>query len=174
MTYQPRPNSYADKAREQLVAHGEMSAAALADAIDMDDPSIIRNILQIPVREGYFRVEKRDGLMWWSMGDGTPTKPAADDGDDGVDDDPVVQRVVAAGSRPKTEPAKVAAATVKPRAKAAASQPEPTVQAPAPAEEVQFLIERETRLVIAHGGQRLVLNQADLGRLRELIEDVTT
>lgn len=166
MSYQPRTGSVADRAHQMLTARGELSAAALADAIDHDDPGSLMACLAIAINHGYIAKTKRNGLAWYSVGDGVPLKK-----DDEPDDDPVVQRVVAAGSRPKAEPVK-AVAPVKPAAMAAFSMRTKIVQTPVPAaaDGVRFTVERETRLIIEQGDTRMVLGKADVARLREVIE----
>lgn len=121
MTYTPRPDSIADRAHQQLTLQGELSGAALADAIDLDDRGTLQPSLAIALREGYIAKTTREGLNYYRVGDGVPLKPASDD----VDDDPPVQRVVPAKAAPVP-------ATPPPRPKVKAKvKPAKKAQAPA-------------------------------------------
>lgn len=88
--YAPRPGSKAEAAAWAIQAapKGELSTADLADEIDCDSGTIAA-LLAWPLKHGYFARTLREGINWWSMGDGTP--PAAE-----PDDDPPVQRTVPA------------------------------------------------------------------------------
>lgn len=118
MTYAPRPGSVAERAHLQLTVLGELSGAALADAIELDDAKQLAASLTVPLREGYISRVKRDGLWFYRVGDGVPVQPADED----VDDDPPVQRVVPAKAKAPLK------ATEKPKArdpKAVRSSPAP-------------------------------------------------
>lgn len=96
--YTPRPGSIADRAYLELEARGERSASALADAIDVEASSI-NPCLNVAVTHGYIKRTKRDGLNWYSVGDGVPpakAAPADDEPDDDGEGARAVQRVVPA------------------------------------------------------------------------------
>jgi len=98
-TYTPRRGSKAEQAHMQLTAMGELSTAALADALDVESGALA-SLLAVPVREGFIVRERRsDGITWWRCGDGTTTA-------DSEDDDPPVHRVIPAAKLIVTEAVK--------------------------------------------------------------------
>lgn len=132
MSYTPRPDSIADRAHQQLTLQGELSGAALADAIDLDDRGTLQPSLAIALREGYITKTTRNGLNYYRVGDGVPAKPAAGD----VDDDPIVQRIVPASTAsvsttPPPSPTAKAKSAKKAQAPALKLQPEALKDLPA-------------------------------------------
>ena len=68
----------------------ELTTAVLADALDLDAPCV-PSCLDYAVKHGFVIRDKREGRIYWRLGDGVPLAPAEDD-------DPIVQRVVPAGA----------------------------------------------------------------------------
>lgn len=81
-SYTPRPGSKAEAAAIalQAAAGGELSTADLADEIDVESGTL-HAVLSVPIKWGYLARERRDGITWWRMGDGTPAAAAAADGE---------------------------------------------------------------------------------------------
>ncbi|MBY0469143.1 MAG: hypothetical protein K2Q07_09225 [Burkholderiaceae bacterium] len=180
MSYTPRAGSIAERAHQQLTLQGELSGAALADAIDLDDRGTLQPSLSIALREGYISKTTRNGFNYYRVGDGVPLKPTGDD----VDDDPPVQRVVPAK-------AVAVATTPPPRPKAKAKPPKPA-QTPAlalqpaevkdppagaqkiaqpPGAEPVFGRFTDGRVVIEKGDQRIDLDSKAAGRLYAFLVD---
>lgn len=76
MTYKPQAGTIPDRAIKHLQALGK--GAALANAVLADELGVDKNALHAslatPVKHGAMAREKRasDGLIYWSIGDGTP------------------------------------------------------------------------------------------------------
>jgi DNA-binding IclR family transcriptional regulator len=69
--YTPRPGSVAERAIEHLTAFGERSATDLAGALEVDT-STLMPCLSTAIRFGAAEQFKRDGRIWYRLGDGTP------------------------------------------------------------------------------------------------------
>lgn len=160
MSYSPRPGSIADRAHQVLSARGELSGAALADAIELDDWKTLLPSLTVPLAQGYIKRTLRDGLNWYSVGDGIKVTPKPD-ADDGNDDHPIVQRLVPAAPPPKPAPKAAKQRAPKPvQTPAAAATPTPPS-----AGQAVFGLYTDGRLVIEQGAQRIELSSAEHKRL---------
>lgn len=100
-TYRPHYGSVPDRAIAHLrAAGGAVAARPIADAIDVD-LDVLHNALRMALQSGTVVKEKREGLIWYSLGNG-PLPAAEQVGDvdpDEVDDAPIVQRVFHAPQR---------------------------------------------------------------------------
>jgi len=93
INYAPRAGSVPARViahLECLPPDSQLTAAVLADALDIEDTSIHSGV-EYTVKHGLLARHKRNGLVYYSLGNGTPTREPADE-----DDDPIVQRVVPA------------------------------------------------------------------------------
>ena len=181
-SYSPRPDSIADRAHRALSAQGELSGAALADAIDLDDWRTLRPSLTVAVDHGYIKRILREGLNYYSVGDGVPVSRTVVDADD-IDDDPPVQRVVPANAapvptplpkaKPKTEAAALNAKIVVPEnlPRGVLKQPSASARmhAAAPAEEPVFGVYTDGRLVIEQGQEVVTISAAAADKLLGLL-----
>lgn len=79
--YAPRSGSVAAKAIEYLQVNGETATSPLADAIDAEAKNLLASV-EYAIRNGAIAVRKRDGLNWYSVGNGQPIQRAADEEDD--------------------------------------------------------------------------------------------
>jgi hypothetical protein len=97
MSYSPTPGTIPHRAADILRAlpagSRGLSAAQLAEQLGQPGMNVA-GFLAVPRQHGFFKAEKIDGLLFWSMGDGVPLKAAEDD------DEPPVQRVVPANTKP--------------------------------------------------------------------------
>lgn len=69
--YVPREGSTAGKALAYLRAHGETAAGPLAEACDANAGNI-GSLLEYALRNGVIALEKRDGLRYFTVGNGEP------------------------------------------------------------------------------------------------------
>lgn len=96
MSYTPTPGTIPHRTAEILRAlpagSRGLSGAQLAEALGQSGMNA-GAILAVPRQHGFFKAEKIDGLLFWSMGDGVPLKPAE------ADDEPIVRRIVPANTK---------------------------------------------------------------------------
>jgi hypothetical protein len=96
VSYTPTPGTIPHRAAEILRALPSksrgLSAAQLAEALGQPGMNVA-GFLAVPRQHGFFKAEKIEGLLFWSMGDGVSLKPAE------ADDEPPVQRIVPANTK---------------------------------------------------------------------------
>lgn len=71
MDYKPTPGTTPYRVIELLQARGELSTSAICAELDMLN-STLPSFMKTAVAYGAVVVEKRDGLNFWRIGDGTP------------------------------------------------------------------------------------------------------
>lgn len=176
MSYTPRPDSIADRAHQQLTLQGELSGAALADAIDLEDWKTLLPSLHVALREGFINKVTRNGLNYYRVGDGVPIKPASGE----PDDDPIVQRwAQATTTTVATTPPPKAKAKPGKKEQAPALTPQPAELKDLPAEarkiavpvitEPVFGVLTDGRVVVECAENVMVLNRQESDRLRGLL-----
>lgn len=185
-SYTPRPGSKTEQAWQALQARGPLSSAELADEID-SDKSTLQALFVVPLREGYLAKYKRDGVIYWRCGDGTPLVKAE------PDDDPPVQRIVKAAAAPAKRALRKPTVSKPPRAAARPRKAAPKTKAKvkampkarparavvlAPAAtpvlpDFRFGLFTDGSLVLEQGGQHITLQREQTERLVGWLERLT-